>query len=201
MKNKIAIGLFGIHYLKNFNHWCDWSLLIDYKKTIQNNIDFFKYYQNTYENELTFFSSTYFSEKLTELIDDFNFKSLQLNIIDNRKIYGNNYIQKNRRLKETIKLILDNNFEYDLIILTRFDILLEKKIYDFKLNLDKINILYEGEWEGIHEIDDNFYVLSYNKLKYFYEQLEKIDEKIKSHHFHHYTQSSKAIIANFVLIY
>lgn len=188
---KLAIGIFGIHYIEELYFWMGGRAKTNYKDSVENNISFFTNYKILdvdEKNDLTFFSSTYFSSKLSELIDDYNFKSMKLSQINNNPNtydWVKNLKQKNKRLKEVIKLILDD-IEYDFVILTRFDILLKQKIYEYKLDLDKVNVLYDGEWEGRTMIDDNFYVLSYNKLKEFYEQLQTIDDEISSHYYHHY---------------
>ena len=38
------------------------------------------------------------------------------------KEISNNWVKRNKRFKETIKLILDSDIEYDYVILTRYDV-------------------------------------------------------------------------------
>jgi len=126
---KIAIGLFGIHYQKQLIHWMpDWLLDIDYKNVLDNNKKYL--YRN---NDITFYSSTYFTEKLPELINDFKFKKLQLNQMQNEKneIIQNRWIKRNKRFKETIKLILDDGVEYEYAIIQRFDLFFKKSVFDY----------------------------------------------------------------------
>jgi hypothetical protein len=32
---KVAVGLFGIHYIDNLNHWIGWKHGVDYRKTFR----------------------------------------------------------------------------------------------------------------------------------------------------------------------
>lgn len=189
MEMKLAIGLFGIHYINEFHHWLKGLSVVNYKDSVENNITFFKNYLSK-DTDLTFFGSTYFSDKLIELIDDYKFKSLKLtNVYNSDDVdWVINRRERNRRFKEVINLILNDDNEYDFVLLTRFDIFLKDKIYEFKLDLEKVNILYDADdWEnGISFIDDNFYLLPYKNLRNFYNQICFIDEKISSHHFHHH---------------
>jgi hypothetical protein len=188
---RLAIGLFGIHYINGLNFWLGGTSNTDYKESLENNLSFFKNFKITdsdIETEITVFSSTYYSSKLLELIDDYNIKTLKLTNITNSSIGGVNTIQRHRRLKETIQLILDDENEYDFVILTRFDIFLKSKIYEFLSNIeeDKINVLvYNPTLCGQIMIDDNFYLLSYKILRKFYKQLNLYNEGTTSHQYCH----------------
>lgn len=183
-KLKIAVGLFGIHYIENLNFWMGGDAKTDYKDSLQNKVFYQNYKISNLENDITYFGSTYFSNKLIELIEDYNFKKLKLSKINNNYLY--HQIERNKRFNETIELILSDDTIYDFVILTRFDVLLKEKIYEFNLNLEKVNVLYDGEWEGYSMIDDNFYILSYDILNNFYKNLKTINENNSSHYYHHY---------------
>lgn len=182
-KLKIAVGLFGIHYIENLNFWMGGDAKTDYKDSLQNKVFYQNYKISNLENDITYFGSTYFSNKLIELIEDYNFKKLKLSKINNNYLY--HQIERNKRFNETIELILSDDTIYDFVILTRFDVLLKEKIYEFNLNLEKVNVLYDGEWEGYSMIDDNFYILSYDILNNFYKNLKTINENNSSHYYHH----------------
>ena len=59
-----------------------WKVQVNYKDCYKNNKDFL--YNGI---ETHFYSSTYFSSHLEQLILDYNFKSLKLETINNFKIY------------------------------------------------------------------------------------------------------------------
>lgn len=181
---KVAVGLFGIHYETNLKHWMNWDINVDYAEGYDLNN---KILYNTIHTD--FYSSTYFSDKINELISDFKFKSIRLQRLDNKIEIdiGSNWKKRNKRFKETIELILDSNIIYDYVILTRYDI--EFILNPFECNVDtkKINVsckMYSESNE--HFIDDNFYLLSFSKLNEFYEELNKIDETIWAHNYHQY---------------
>lgn len=191
-KNKLAIGLFGIHHLEHLKHWMNWDITVDYKFSVEN-------FKNClFENNIVnVYSSTYFSEKLNELINDYNFRSLKITQIDNKyeKEIGLNMKKRNKRFKETIKLILDDDIKHDYVLLTRYDIFFRKKISELNINYDKINIMWKGEWgKGNPIIDDNFYFLPYEKLQSFYDELNLIDERECSHHYDKYIKDINCIL-------
>ncbi len=182
---KTAIGLFGIHYQKNLNHWMpEWIIDVNYKNVLDNNKEYL--YRN---NDITFYSSTYFTEKLSELINDFKFKKLHLNEMQNEKneIIENRLIKRNKRFKETIKLILDDNTKYDYVILTRYDIWLKQNPLELNIDYSKVNVICGAKWgDDDTIIDDNFYFMPYSKLQEFYNAIDLIDEKICAHEYNKY---------------
>ena len=117
-----AIGLFGIHYVENLNHWMGWNHTVDYSHCIKNNQETVFNHYNT-----TFYSHTYFSKKLSELVEDYKFKSLKLKQISNER--SDNYRSKNISVKETIKLILEDNVEYDVVVLMRYDMIFHQNLH------------------------------------------------------------------------
>jgi hypothetical protein len=175
-----AIGLFGIHYVGNLNHWMGWNHTVDYFHCLENNKKtIFNHYNSS------FYSSTYFSEKINQLIEDYKFKGLRLKPINNKR--ENNVHSKNTSVKETIKLILEDNTEYDVVILMRYDIIFHQNIIDLNINYDKINMLCQNKCGDIHDLcDDNFYLIPFNKLKEFYNIIDNIDINISSHEYNKY---------------
>jgi hypothetical protein len=189
---KVAVGLFGIHYLNELNHWMNWKIKVDYtegyeinKKILYDTVD------------VDFYSSTYFSEKTNQLLNDYKFKSIKLQHVDNKveAVLGDNWKKRNKRFKETIQLIFDSNIDYDYVILTRYDIEFFTNPFTLNLDNDKINVtckLYSGMMP--YMIDDNFYLLSYSKLNYFYNELCKIDETIWAHSYSEYINDFNFLI-------
>ena len=75
---RVAVGLFGIHYISCLNHWMGWKHGVDYSQCYLNNKE------NIFEKfDTTFYSSTYFSDKIENLIFDYKFRLLKLRLIDN----------------------------------------------------------------------------------------------------------------------
>lgn len=191
---KYAVGLFGVHYQKNFKHWMpNWVFDINYKNVLENNKEYL--YR---DNDITFYSSTYFTEKLTELIDDFKFKKLQLtNIIQDDGVdIGLRWEKRNKRFKETIKLILDDDVEYDYVIIQRFDLFYKKSVFDYEFDYTKLNLICKSKMANrdIEYWDDNFYFLPYKLLEKFYNDLCKIPDNVYSHYHNAYIKDYHYLI-------
>jgi hypothetical protein len=170
-----AIGLFGIHYVENLNHWMGWNHAVDYSHCIKNNQETVFNHYNT-----TFYSHTYFSKKINELVEDYKFKSLKLKPISNER--SDNYRSKNISVKETIKLILEDNVEYDVVILMRYDMIFHQNLIDLNIDYNKVNMLCLNKCGSIHDLcDDSFYLLPFSKLQEFYDTIDKIDVNASSH--------------------
>jgi hypothetical protein len=172
-----AIGLFGIHYVKNLNHWMGWNHTVDYTHCLENNKEtVFNHYNPS------FYSSTYFSEKINELIKDYKFKSLKLKHINNKR--EDNFRSKNTSVKETIKLILEDNINYDVVILMRYDMIFHQNIVDLNIDYKKINMLCQNKCGAVHDLcDDSFYLIPFNKLQEFYNTIDDIDINKSSHEY------------------
>ena len=184
---KVAVGLFGIHYVDNLNHWKGWRHGVDYRKTFNN--QFTQIYSN---HDVKYYSTTYYSDIQDELLNDYNFTNITFNEIDN-SIETNPRIKRNRVFKNTIKLILEDTSDWDLAILTRYDLHFKKNFYSLDINFDKVNFLCGatrvGEYEknnGIDTdlIDDNFYCIPRHLLQSFYDIIETIPETITAHKYH-----------------
>lgn len=193
-KMKLAVGLFGIHYEDHLKHWMKWDIKVDYKKSVENFKECI-----FLDHDVNIYSSTYFSEKVNELIKDYSFRSLRLAEIDNNyeNDLGFNMQKRNRRFKETIKLILDDNIIYDYVLLTRYDIFFKQKIWDLDINYNEINVMYEGVW-GNKIIDDNFYFMPYDKLQFFYDKVDSINEKEGSHYYYKHIDNINLIVKGIV---
>lgn len=178
---KVAVGLFGIYHQENLNHWMGWITQVNYKSTLENN----KTFVYNKLNNPTFFSSTYFSSVLVDLIRDFNFNSIKLTQVINKKQdnLDEAFFIRNTRFLETIELILNSGETFDYVLLTRYDLWYTTSPID-SLDTNKINIVCETKW-GTDEslIDDNFYFLPGSKLKYFYDTLKASNIRISSHRY------------------
>jgi hypothetical protein len=82
----------------------------------------------------------------------------------------NNHKSRNSKFLAAIKCCLDSNIEYDMCLITRFDLLFQKEFKTCNINFKTINIV--SILEHPHLIDDNFYLLPYKLLKEFYKLVE-----------------------------
>lgn len=186
LQNKrVAVGLFGIHYVETLQHWAGWKPTVDYRKVYKNNHDVL--YNNF---DAHFFASTYFSPILNNLLQDFNFQALKLRHINNiqpTKV-EQAFVTRNRIFMETIDLIYNFPETYDYVLLTRFDLHYKEMILSVRpFDLNKINFMCLTKWGSNEQlIDDNFYLLPYNKLGDFYKTLQSIPLNICSHEYCNY---------------
>ena len=79
---------------------------------------------------------------------------------------------------------MNNNIEYDLVFITRFDLLFQKNFNESNIQLDKFNLVSKLEHPKL--ICDNLYIFPFSKLKQFYTIVELYINcslhKIKKHH-------------------
>lgn len=179
---KTAVGLFGIHYLQDMNHWCFDKQTVDYRKTYENAKDNI---YNSLDADIDYFSATYDSTIFQELLKDYKFKRIRFDEVDNSTTTQDDekFIRRNRIFKKTIELMIDPTYDYDFALITRYDMRMKVNINSLSFDLDKINVFYKAKWGGYNEelIDDNFYYMPYNKLQDFYNKILTIPENITSH--------------------
>ena len=160
---KLAVLLSGMSKMENYtHHHGNRKVTIDYEKSYENYEEYiFNYFKNIgYDIDIYF---------TTNMLDDQNkkkiygkYKPVKCNFIENKK---NVIISKNEKLADVINLCLDSNITYDLILITRFDLLFQKKFDESNINFNKINIV--SILEQPHLICDNFYLFPYECLKEF----------------------------------
>jgi hypothetical protein len=175
---KLAIGLFGIHYINELNHWMGWRNGVDYRKTYTNQSDLiYSKFQTQY------YSATYYSDIENELLSNYNFSNVVFKEVDNSS--SNPLIKRNTIFKNTVKLILDNDTDSDLVLLTRYDLRFKGGFDLFNIDYNKINFLC-GNMNGNDSdlVDDNFYIIPKSLLKYFYETINEASENLSSHLYH-----------------
>ena len=184
---KVAVGLFGIHYVDTLNHWLGWKHGVDYRKTFHN--QFTQIYSS---HDVKYYSATYYSDIQNELLTDYNFTSITFSEIDNTS-ETDPRIKRNKVFKNTIKLILEDTSDCDLVILTRYDLYFKKNFYSLDINFDKVNFLcgvtrsnrYEKKNDRDTDlVDDNFYCIPRDLLQSFYDTIETIPETIRAHEYH-----------------
>ena len=176
---KVTIGLFGIHYINELNHWMGWKNGVDYRKTYinQHSLIYSKF-------QTKFYSVTYHSDiEKGVLLSDYKFSIIAFSEIDNSS--SNSLIKRNNVFKNTVKLILDNDTDSDLVLLTRYDLKFKGGFDLFNIDYNKINFLCGSINNGDSDlVDDNFYIIPKPLLKYFYETINKAPENVSSHLYH-----------------
>ncbi len=177
---RVAVGLFGVHYVEILNHWMGWKTNVDYKKTLLNN------HNMLFDRfDCTFYSSTYFSEKINELILDYDFKKLKLSKINNEflGVHESNS-RRNTIFIDTLKLILEDYVHYEYVLLTRYDLNFFDSPFDFNVNYNKINVICKSKSGNISNlIDDNFYFMPMDTFYYFYDSISKLPLMNTSHEY------------------
>ena len=174
---KIALLLFGISYMKTYNHWNKNDYSINYQNSTDNYEKFiFKFFKNS---DFDVFISTYNNEKVDDLINYYKPKKYHL-----ENDFNINFnTSRNRHFINSIKLCLEyseaNNINYQFVIITRFD--LEFLIEFDKIFIDKRRINIVSELAHQNVISDNFYIIPFYKLIKFYNVC--ISNKHKSFHF------------------
>ena len=186
---KLAVGLFGIHHIDKLNHWMGWENGVDYRKTYHNQFNYI--YSN---HDVKYYSSTYYSDIQSELMNDYSFTSVVFNNVDN-DIESNAIIKRNKVFKNTIKLMLDDKTNWDLAILTRYDLEFKQYLYNLDINFDTVNFLCGAKWgEDNDLIDDNFYCIPRALLKSFYDTIETIPETVSAHQYHKWFENHNFMI-------
>ena len=175
---QIAVGLFGIHHIDNLNHWIGWNNGVDYRLTYHNQ---FNYIYS--KHDVKYYSATYYSDIKAELMDDYKFTSVTFSEIDNTE--SNPLVKRNKIFKSTIKLMLEDKTNWDLAILTRYDLEFKQYFYNLDIEFDKINFLCGAKWGDDNDlVDDNLYCIPKPLLKSFYDTIETIPDTISSHQYH-----------------
>jgi hypothetical protein len=161
---KLAVLLFGMSKCE-YRHW-------------HNNIKYSIDYANSYENYKKFIFD-FFIKKGYDI--DVYFTTNPLNDEDKKEIceaykpircsfveedpYGNNDTNRNNRFNQVIDLCFESGIHYDLILMTRFDLLFQKEFDKSNIQLDKFNLV--SILEVPNGICDNFYLFPYHYFQSF----------------------------------
>lgn len=152
---KLAILLFGLSKTEIIHHSGN-KIFIDYEKSYENYKKIiFDYFENIGYDIDVFFT--------TNILDNKNEKK----ICEIYKPIKYNFIEKARheKLNNVIELCINSRITYDLILITRFDLLFQKNFSESNIDFDKFNLV--SILEKPHLICDNFYLFPYKYLKIF----------------------------------
>ena len=166
---KLALILFGISLEIN-RYWQYGALYsVDYKNSYDNYQRYiFDYFKGKGYSIDVYISTNKLNsdDDIAEIID--KYKPVKYRIADDCKDY---IISRNKKLESAIDLCIEGGGEYDLVLITRFDLLFQKDFADSNIHLDKINIVSVLERPNL--ICDNFYLFPHKYLKDFQKVIRK----------------------------
>ena len=166
---KLVLILFGISLEIN-RYWQYGALYsVDYNNSYDNYqryiFDYFK--GKGYDIDVYISTNNLNSDDdIAEIID--KYKPVKYRIADDCEYY---IISRNKKLESAIDLCIEGGGEYDLVLITRFDLLFQKDFADSNIHLDKINIVSVLERPNL--ICDNFYLFPHKYLKDFQKVIRK----------------------------
>jgi hypothetical protein len=175
---KIAILLFGMSK-SNYTHWSHnhAKTTVDYEKSIDN----YKEYIYAHFNEQKYDIDTYIATNIINARDELNivdaYKPKKYSLVKN---HHDKTVSRNMKMCEVIKLCLDSGIQYDLILITRFDLIFKIKFDNSNINLLKLNVVTTHN-QNKH-ICDNFYLLPFNSLVSLYNIVNNDITKMCHHH-------------------
>lgn len=165
---RCALLLFGISF-GSFQHWHTKKY---YKVNYNDSYDNYQKYIYKYFYDKGYSIDVYFSTNISnndehkKIVKKYN--PIKYSFIENEK---NKYLSRNKKLLNVIELCINNNVDYDLILITRFDLLFQKDFEKSNIKLDKFNLV--STLEKKYAICDNFYLFPFSKLKQFYKITKK----------------------------
>jgi hypothetical protein len=173
---KLGLLLFGMHYntnYYNFNYPGKKTYRIDYRFSLDNYKKFlFDYFiKNNYSIDT--YLSTYQSEISDQLLRDYSPKKYNLSSFNPKAC---RVFSRNLNFINVINLCLNTKIFYDLILITRFDLLFQITFDQINIDNEKLNLV--STLENPDYIDDNLYILPFNKLKSIRTVVKRNHEKM-----------------------
>lgn len=161
---KIALLFFGFSYTDN-NSDIDHYYNIDFRDSVNN---YNKYILNHYKQlnyEIDIFFSTYDHKYRNLLIDTYKPKDhhFEDKYIINSRISRNTHFLKAMDL--CYNYSLNNDIDYDYVIITRFDLLFQISFDKVLIDYNKMNIVSILEKRSL--ICDNLYIFPFDKINEF----------------------------------
>lgn len=157
---KLALLLFGISLEIN-KHWQYGTLYsVDYNNSYDNYQKYiFEYFTNKgYDIDVYISTNILFDKDKDELLN--KYKPIKYSFIETK--------DKNKKINDVVDLCINEGKEYDIILITRFDLLFQKDFANSNIQFDKINIV--SILEKPEYICDNF--------TYFHISISKIFRRL-----------------------
>ena len=159
---KLAVLFFGMTKAEYDNYWYNTRYLIDYEKSYENYqqyiFEFFK--SKGYDIDVYFTTNALNDADRMEICKKYN--PVHCIFIEN---HPDHIIGRNSKIIIAMELCLQSGNEYDLVLITRFDLLFQKDFNESNIQFDKFNMVSLLEKPNL--ICDNFYLFPYKYLKPF----------------------------------
>ena len=166
---RLGLLLFGVSLEIN-KHWQYGTLYsLDYNNSYDNYQKYiFEYFtKKGYDIDVYISTNKFINDKdVNELTE--KYKPVKCSFIEDREDI---VLSRNKKLESVIDLCINEGNEYDLILITRFDLLFQKDFANSNIDFDKINIVSVLEKSNL--ICDNFYLFPYKYLKPFKKIIKK----------------------------
>jgi hypothetical protein len=178
MQKRMALCLFGISLLQ-FRHRSRELYHVNYQNSLVN----YHTYIYQYFKEKGYLIDVYLSTNL--LNENDKQKLLQIyqpiasSFHENEEDY---YHSRNIKLDSVLDLCLSSKIQYDMVLVTRFDLHFQKNFHESNIDFTKFNLV--SILELPHLICDNFYLFPYSVLPLFSKVVKK-----NMHVSHHYIKS------------
>jgi len=185
-KFKIALALYGIHYLSNYVARSR-RTMVDYNRSLENYKKFIFDYYTKKGYEIDVLISTYKSIKLKKLLKNYKPISTHIQKYEDISNKHSKYIKRNINVIECLKLIKkkikNKNIRYKFVILTRFDLMFRISFDKLSINYNKFNIAFKVKTKENNiakSVDDNFFIFNTTFLNAFL-KINMINKKIVGH--------------------
>ena len=166
MSKKMAILLFGLSQFNESFHaspdeFCSYQT--DYRTCINNfNLKIKQYFEKLgFEIDVYLATNKVSDSMQQQIINDYGAKSYEF--LESHKV---NHISRNEKFESVMRQCLDSKNIYDTILMTRFDIFINKSFDD--CNLDFESFYVTSTLEKKHVICDNIYLFPYKFLRDFH---------------------------------
>jgi hypothetical protein len=158
---KLAVLFFGLSKC-HYHHYTNKVHFIDYHKSYENYKEFiFNFFKSKgYDIDVYFTTNILDDEDKNEICKLFN--PVKYHFMQNDV---NHLLSRNKKLINVVNLCLESENTYDLILITRFDLLFQKNFLESNIELDKFNLVSMLEKKNF--ICDNFYLFPNQYLKIF----------------------------------
>ena len=166
---KCAILMSGLSFVNE--KYC-----VDFRKSYDNYQEYiFQYLKNMgYDIDVYICTNTFLDKDediKKELIEKYKpVKSIYLENTYKSRVH----IAKNKKLLSVIETCLENGTEYDIVVITRFDLMFKINFEKSNIDLNKFNFV--SLLEKDHLVCDNLYILPYTYLD---DLMEIVKNKIK----------------------
>ena len=169
---KLALLLFGVSLEINRN----WQYGTLYSVDYNNSYDNYKTYIFDYFNSKGYDIDVYIStnsfrenKDIKEFTD--KYKPVKCSFINDCEDCEDIVLSRNKMLESVIDICVKEGNDYDLVLITRFDLLFQKNFANSNIDFDKINIVSILEKPNL--ICNNFYLFHHKYLADFQKVIRK----------------------------